>query len=80
VIPPYAPPGFQGDLTDPMTGERLYCQKPWWLDYSSSLRSDAVASDPQAEAADAPPQPTPPLPGGWTSAFGYVSAANWPAG
>ena len=69
------PATFQGDYIDPMTGERLAAPIPWWLDHP---RPPAPApSAPAVTPADA--APTPRLPGGWTSAFGYVSPTNWPA-
>jgi hypothetical protein len=69
---PFAPPDYQGDYIA-FDGTRLYQPVPWWLGYSAP-RSDVVASAPQVEVASV----APPLPGGWTSAFGYISPENWP--
>ena len=46
---PVAPPGFQGDLTDPNTGHRLFrLQQPW---------ESVLASRGLRPVATAPPEP-----------------------
>jgi hypothetical protein len=72
---PFVPPTFQGDYFDPVTATRLAAPTPWWLNYPRPPTS----SVPAVTLAPAPSAVTPRLPGGWTSAFGYVSPANWPA-
>jgi hypothetical protein len=69
---PIAPPLFQGDLVDPVTGTRIYRMESWW---EAKLRAHPAIQTPPAPVALAPePPPTPK--GGWSDRSGYYR--NYP--
>jgi hypothetical protein len=73
TLPPFAPPDYQGDLFA-VDGTRLYRVTPWWLGHPRP-----PAPSPAVTPEEVAPVVTSLLLGGWTSAFGYISAANWPS-
>jgi len=63
VAYPVAPPDFQGDLVDPLTGERLLRQKSWWEDIIESITGGMTTLPmPLPEGTPAPGEVAPPAP------------------
>jgi hypothetical protein len=67
-----APADFQGDLVDPLTGERRYRRAAWW--------EGAVAPVVPVVLDEPPPPADPVVVGYWDNGWGYVAAADLPPG
>jgi len=52
---PIAPSGFQGDLVDPLTGERLLRQKSWWEDIVANITGGMTTLPMPIEPGGPPP-------------------------
>jgi hypothetical protein len=69
---PIVPPGWQGDLVDPATGQRLFRYQAEWeriVAETKARRAAAAVATPAPKAEVEAPKRR----GGWTDRMGYVT-------